>query len=110
MFCYPEHIPGQMRALFADLRAKRFLRDLAPAAFATGAAQFLGTLNATHAFRDRNGRTQLAFLAFLANRAGHLLALEQIDPDVFLFAMIRSFKGDDRHLSRQITKLIMERD
>jgi len=63
MFCYPEHIPAQMGALFADLKAKRFLRNLAPAAFAMGAAQFLGMLNAIHAFRDGNGRTQLAFLA-----------------------------------------------
>jgi Fic/DOC family len=32
---------------------------------------FLAVLNAIHPFRDRNGRTQLAFLALLAARAGH---------------------------------------
>lgn len=108
MFCYPEHIAAQMSALFEDLTARRFLRDLEPNAFAADAAHFLATLNAIHAFRDGNGRAQLAFLALLANRAGHPLALQQIDSDAFLAAMIASFHDDERPLSRHIRKLIVE--
>jgi cell filamentation protein len=106
MFCFPEHIEAQMSALFADLRARRFLRGLDAKTFAASAAHILAMLNAIHAFRDGNGRTQLAFLALSANRAGHPLTLQQIDADAFLAAMIASFHGDERPLSRQIFGLI----
>lgn len=106
MFCYPEYIPEQMNTLFAELKGKGLLRELAPNAFAVAAARFLGTLNAIHPFRDGNGRAQLVFLALLADRAGHPLNLERLDPDSFLAAMIGSFNGNDRALSRCIYKLI----
>ena len=106
MFCYPEYISEQMNALFAELKAARCLRKLAPDAFAMAAARFLGMLNAIHPFRDGNGRTQLAFLALLADRAGYPLVLRRLDPQSFLATMISSFKGNDRPLSRQISELI----
>jgi len=106
MFCYPEHIPAQIAALFSELKAKRLLRGLAADAFAVGAAQFLGTLNAIHPFRDGNGRTQLAFLALLADRADRPLAFDRLDPEAFLAAMIVSFHGDERPLARAMRALV----
>jgi cell filamentation protein len=105
MFCYPENIPAQMDSLFSDLKARRFLQGLASAEFAVEAARFLSTLNAIHAFRDGNGRTQLAFLALLAQRAGHPLALARLEPEAFLAAMIASFQGNERLLAEQIRSL-----
>ncbi|HTO84393.1 MAG TPA: hypothetical protein VMQ73_19370 [Methylomirabilota bacterium] len=58
-----------------------------------------------HPFRDGNGRTQLAFVALLAQRAGHPLALERLDPKAFLTAMIASFQGDERLLVDQLREL-----
>lgn len=110
MFCYPEHIPAQITALFADLAAKQSLQGLAAAAFAAGAAQLLSTLNAIHAFRDGNGRTQLAFLALVADRAGHPLAFSRLDAATFLAAMKSSFHGDERSLIIQIRNLLVEPD
>jgi cell filamentation protein len=107
MFCYPEHIPQQIVRLFADLRTNRFLRNLSAKTFADSAATFLGTLNAIHAFRDGNGRAQLAFLVLLADQAGHPLSLERLDPDAFLAAMISSFAGEGRPLAAQIRRLIV---
>lgn len=106
MFCYPEHIAQQIERLFADLRTNRFLRDLSAGEFASGAARFLGTLNAIHAFRDGNGRAQLTFMALLADHAGHPFSLERLDPDAFLAAMIGSFAGNEQPLSAQIRHLI----
>jgi cell filamentation protein len=106
MFCYPEHIPAQLQALFADLGAKRFLQELTADAFAAEAARFLAALNAIHAFRDGNGRAQLAFLALLAARAEHPLALDRLDPAAFMAAMIASFQGDERPLGAQVRDLI----
>jgi fido (protein-threonine AMPylation protein) len=105
-FCYPEHIDREMRRRFADLVRERLLRDLDAPTFAREAAHFLSELNAIHPFREGNGRTQLAFLTILAERAGYPLALERLAPSAFLQAIVRSFAGDERKLAELIGKLI----
>jgi cell filamentation protein len=105
-FCFPENIQPELKRLFAKLRADRFLRDLPPADFAQKAASFLADLNAIHAFRDGNGRAQMAFFTILAARAGHPLRLDRIEPAPFLAAMIASFRGDEAPLVAQIERLI----
>lgn len=84
MFCYPELIPGQIATLFADLKDKRYFRGLDATALASQAAHFLSELNAIHPFREGNGRAQLAFLALLAERAGHELQFERMQPEAML--------------------------
>jgi cell filamentation protein len=65
----------------------------------------VATLNAIHAFRGGNGRTQTTFLALLADRAGHPLDLARLKPRALLNAMIASFRGDERLLVRQLLRL-----
>jgi cell filamentation protein len=77
MFCYPEHIDGEMRKLFGELRNSKYFRELTPRRFAQKAAHFLGELNAIHPFREGNGRAQLALLILIAERAGHSLTLKK---------------------------------
>jgi cell filamentation protein, protein adenylyltransferase len=104
-FCYPEHIPRQMAQLFERLRGDNYLQGLSAQEFAPGAAAFLATLNAVHAFRDGNGRSQLAFVGLLAKSAGRPLQLDRIIPEDFLAAMIHSFQGDEEPLVEQIARL-----
>jgi cell filamentation protein len=66
-FCFPEHIDAQATKLFSELKDEKYLEMLS----ARKAAHFLAELNALHAFREGNGRTQLTFFALLADRAGH---------------------------------------
>lgn len=106
MFCYPEHILGEMSRLFAQLERDAFLRDLDAGTFAARAAHFIAELNAIHPFREGNGRTQLAFLALLADQAGHPLNFEGLNPEVFLAAVIRSFGGDEEQLATVIAALL----
>jgi len=77
-----------------------------PILFAEKAAHFHAELNAIHAFREGNGRTQLTFFALLADRAGQTLDLEKLDPDAMLHAMIASFDGDESELAAVINGLI----
>jgi cell filamentation protein len=63
-------------------------------------------LNAIHAFREGNGRTQLSFFSLLADRAGHPVDLEKLDPGAMLNAMIASFDGDETELTTNISRLI----
>ena len=108
-FCYPEHIAREMSALFADLKEKNFLCGVPANQFAREAAWFLSTLNAIHPFREGNGRAQIAFLALVADHAGHPLHLEELDPAAFMAAMIASFRKGDAPLARQIGCLIRPR-
>lgn len=105
-FCFPEHIEGQARKLFDSLREADYLRNIDARAFSSKAAHFLAELNAIHAFREGNGRSQLTFFALLADDAGHRLDLSKLDPDEMLEAMIASFDGDERKLTAVIEGLV----
>ena len=105
-FCFPENIEGEATKLFNELTSANFLRDLNATVFSSKAAHFLAELNAIHAFREGNGRSQLTFLALLASRAGHPLDLDKLDPDAMLAAMIASFGGEEGELAETIEKLV----
>jgi len=105
IFCYPEHIDAQIKRLFTKLRNDAYLRDLSKEKFAQRPHFSLSDLNAIHAFRDGNGRTQLAFMALLATKAGHPLNLRYLSPTISLDAMVRSFQGDDTNLLHQLRLL-----
>jgi cell filamentation protein len=105
-FCFPENIEGQANKLFVDLRMADYLRNLDAQTFSRKAAHFLAELNAIHAFREGNGRSQLTFFAILADEAGHHLSIDKMDPDEMLAAMIASFDGDEDRLANVIDILI----
>lgn len=69
-------------------------------------AHFLAELNAIHAFREGNGRTQLTFFALLAVHAGHPLDFRKLDPHEMLDAMIASFDENEAPLAAAIRRLI----
>ena len=106
MFCYPEHIEGQLDRLFGWLAEQNYLGVDDTTDFATKGAHLLGELNAIHAFREGNGRTQMAFFAMLAARAGHPLDLGLLEPAEFLDAMVAAFNGNEKPLARQIRALL----
>jgi cell filamentation protein len=105
-FCYPENIAREMQRSFAWLKEHRGLHGRSSEDFAQSAAHFLAELNAIHPFREGNGRTQLTFLALLADGAGHPLDLDKLHPDAMLDAMVRSFNGDEAFLAAIVRLLI----
>lgn len=105
-FCYPEHIDDQLARLFGGLSSDNFLTGLTQDEFAKKAAAFLATLNVIHAFREGNGRAQLTFLLLLSENAGHPLDLAQMNPTAMLGAMIASFFGDERPLTKMLCDMI----
>lgn len=105
VFAFPENLASGLRTVFADLRRADLLRNLTPGMFAVRAAHVLAELNALHPFRDGNGRTQVIFLAVLAEQAGHPIDLTRIAAEPFLAAMIASFRGDESLLAAQINAL-----
>jgi cell filamentation protein, protein adenylyltransferase len=105
-FCFPENIENQATRLFGELEGDDFLQGLDGPALADKASHFLAELNAIHAFREGNGRSQLTFFILLADHAGHLIDLDKLDPHEMLYAMIASFDGDEAKLADIIKGLI----
>jgi cell filamentation protein len=99
MFCYPESIDREMKKLFKQLVEAKYFQGVSSEKFAGEAAHFLAELNAIHAFREGNGRSQLSFLILLAERAGHPFNLERMDPEGIMQAMIVSFSGEEKPLA-----------
>lgn len=106
VFCYPEHIEGQMNALFLKLRDAPFRGGRPAQEFASAAAAFLAELNAIHAFREGNGRAQLAFMRLVSVRSGHPLDFTKLRPRAFLAAMIDSFGDELEPLKAELMRLI----
>lgn len=106
MFAYPEHLAAGLQRLFQGLRRRHGLCGLTRDGFAEQAAHVLAELNALHPFRDGNGRTQLIFMALVADQAGHPFDLTRLEPERFLHAMIASFRGDETPLAVEISSLI----
>jgi cell filamentation protein len=107
VFCYPENIASEMKRAFAELKNAKSLRGLSKEAFAARAAHFLAEVNAIHPFREGNGRTQLAFMAVLGDRAGHSLDLTRLEREAYLSAIIQSFSGREEPLAAELHRLIV---
>ncbi len=105
-FCFPEHIPAQIDALFAQLRAGPCFAEPDRRTFVEAAAEFLGELNATHPFREGNGRSQLAFMHLVGLGAGHPFDFARVERETFLPAMIASYDKDYGPLARALEPLL----
>ncbi len=107
-FCYPEHIQAQLKRAFQILSNADCFVGLAPAAFANQAAHLLAEINAVHPFREGNGRTQLTFLAVLAEHVGLPFNEDVLDRERVIDAMIESFAGSEAPLEALILDIIAE--
>ncbi len=73
-FAPPVHIASALSETLEKLTKENFLLGLDREHFAQRAACYLGEINAIHAFREGNGRTQREFIRQLAVNAGHTLS------------------------------------
>jgi cell filamentation protein len=76
------------------LPAENWLLGLQPDPFVARLAHYMGEINATHPFREGNGRTQRVFCALLAEQAGYFIDFESVDQTQMYRVMIASFNGD----------------
>ena len=106
-FCFPEHIPVQMDALFAQLRSGPCFAAPDRATFVSVAAEFLGELNAIHPFREGNGRSQLAFMHLMGLRAGRPFDFARVERETFLPAMIASYDKEYGPLALELEHLVV---
>ncbi|ESY80292.1 adenosine monophosphate-protein transferase [Mesorhizobium sp. LNHC221B00] len=105
-FCYPEHIATEMARVFGELGNPDLLADLDSVGFSGHAAHIVAEINAVHPFREGNGRTQLTFLAMLAEHAGLTFNADILERDRVIQAMIDSFSGSEAPLQALIEDII----
>lgn len=91
-------IESYLGGVLRKLAVENWLRGLSPEAFVARLAYYMGEINATHPFREGNGRTQRVFCALLAEQAGYFIDFESVDQAQMYRVMIASFKGDAKPL------------
>lgn len=102
-------IESYLSQQLAKIRGETFLCGLAPESFIERLAHYMGEINATHPFREGNGRVQRAFCAQLAEQAGYFINFDEASGDEMVAVMIASFHGDNKPLEsllEQITAMI----
>lgn len=95
LFPPPQYLRPALDSLFTQLASELHLKDVWLPTFARRAAYYLGEINAIHAFREGNGRTQREFIRELAVAAGHPLVWSRYSQDEMIEASTRSFVRKD---------------
>lgn len=88
---------------------ENFLRMLSPDAFVVRLAYYMGEINATHPFREGNGRVQRLFCTQLAEQAGYFIDFATVDQAQMYAVMVASFNGNPQplvHLLNEITSIL----
>jgi cell filamentation protein len=93
-FQFRRYIETGMADIHRRLVAKEFLSGLDAPGFAREAGIIMGDINYVHPFREGNGRTQLLYLAQLADRAGHAIDLTRIERKTWMAASRQAHLGN----------------
>lgn len=103
-FALTQFLARELDACFDAIRKDVRLKSGNIDAFIDGAAEHINELNARHPFREGNGRTQRALLEILADRAGHHLAMDKIEPARWNEASIAGFHKADHQPMKDLLR------
>lgn len=106
LFALPQHIEPFLADVLAKLAAEQHLRGLDRDRIVGRLTHYLAEINATHPFREGNGRTQRAFIGQLANQAGYRIAWERAYPTRNIDSSIAAMRGDNAPLHNMINELV----
>ena len=103
-FLSGEQIPAALDQVANDIRTAAYLRGLPQERFAERAADVMSEINAIHAFREGNGRTQRTFMRELAKQAGHDLDFSVISGQRMIEASVAANDDGDLDVMRRLFK------
>lgn len=95
MFALPQFVEAYLRGVLEELPRESYLKELDRGSFVDRLTHYYAEINATHPFREGNGRTQREFLTALAAQAGHPLRWSEITPGQNIDASRASANGDN---------------
>ncbi|MDR1320691.1 MAG: Fic family protein [Gracilibacteraceae bacterium] len=93
-FCMSHVIPDYAEGLFAELKNEDFLLGKSPDEIPERLTYYLSEINVLHPFREGNGRTQRAFIKYLAQSAGYNVDFSDVSADEMIKASVLSFDKD----------------
>jgi cell filamentation protein len=88
-FAHVPYIESTLKDLFERLSKEQHLRGLNQERLASRVAEVLGTLNAVHAFREGNGRTQREFVRELAYKNSYWIDWNKVAREELYQASLR---------------------
>lgn len=101
-------IESTLKGLFEKLSKEQHLRAVNQERLAGRVAEILGTLNAVHAFREGNGRTQREFVRELAHKNGYWIDWSKVAQEELYEASEASFMRADNTLFEKLLKPAIE--
>lgn len=105
LFALPQHIDHYLSAVLRQLPAEDYLRGLGLKPTLDRLTYYLSEINATHPFRDGNGRTQRAFIGQLAADAGYRIDWRHLESAANIQASQAAHRGDSRPLRHLLDEL-----
>ncbi len=109
-FCLCQYIDEQMTELFLKLEKENYLQDCkSKEELGKRLAYYLSEINAIHAFREGNGRTQRLFIGQLANSVDYELDYSKITSEDMIQASKKAFVLDYEMMEQLITNALQRK-
>jgi cell filamentation protein len=102
LFGLATFLERSLQQILIKLAAENHLVNLNVDTFADRCAYFLGELNASHPFREGNGRTQREFIRELGLKAGHYIDWRATTAQEMIDASQLSHRSGDPSLVREV--------
>lgn len=106
-FQFRQYIETGMADVHRRIVRSDYLRGLSAQDFAVRAGTIMGDVNYVHPFREGNGRTQLQYLKQLSEKAGHMLDLTKMRPELWLEASREAHRARYEAMGRAIAETIV---
>lgn len=94
LFCRVMFLTDNANIIFGNIKKDGYLISADKDKTLQKLAEYMGDINALHAFREGNGRTLREFIYCVAKAAGIELSFRQANADEMMQASIQSFKCD----------------
>jgi cell filamentation protein len=104
-FCYAENISNYANEVFIKIaNDKTMITDNSQTVFSK-LAMHIGDINALHAFREGNGRTQRLFIEYQAKIAGISIDYSKTSPEEMLYASKQSLLNNNKPFEEIMAKI-----
>ena len=104
-FCMSNVIPGYAEDIFGKLKSEDFLFGKPMEEMPERLTCYLSEINVLHPFREGNGRTQRAFIGYLAQSAGYYVDFSDVGSKEMLEASVESFDKDYSKMNRMFHRI-----
>jgi len=105
-FCRHHLIEYNIVSIFNKLSKENYLIDVNQESICSRLAFYITEINATHPFREGNGRTQRMFISYLARVAGYDVDFSATTEDEMTAASIYSWSNDESKFAKIFERII----